>query len=74
MARKDTGETAVKREVWYAPDGGEYPVNADTLTPVEVTDLRSRGYSTTKPKGVDAEDNAGQGSVASGGPLSGAAE
>lgn len=56
--------------VYYAPDGGEYPVNEDTLTEVERVQLRSWGYSTEKPSAEDAE--AASVPVPDGGPLSGA--
>jgi hypothetical protein len=48
MARRDSGGDPTV--IYYAPDGSEYPVNGDTLTEVEKTNLRSQGYSTEKPK------------------------
>ena len=75
--RAETGETAPNTVVYYSPTGGEYPVNEDTLSAAERTNLAAWGYSTTKPE-VDpdvaeqvASNDAGAGAA---GPLSGAAD
>jgi hypothetical protein len=66
MANRRTGESGQNTEVWYAPDGGEYPVDADNLSAVERTQLVAQGYSTTKPS-----DPAPVVEVPQGGPLGG---
>jgi hypothetical protein len=68
-SRSSSSEPAVT--VYYAPDGSEYPVTGE-VSPVEAVELRSRGYSTDKPKGVDPD--ASPALVPDAGPLSGAAE
>jgi hypothetical protein len=70
--RQAAGETAPKMVTYYAPDGGEYPVNEDTLSAVERTQLRAWGYSTEKPDAAEAE--AAGTPIPDGGPLSGAAD
>jgi hypothetical protein len=50
MARRESSGTGGDPTViYYAPDGSEYPVNGETLTAVEKTNLASQGYSTQKP-------------------------
>lgn len=65
------GQTAPNTTVYYAPDGGEYPVDEDALTPVERTQLRSWGYTKDKPDPEVAAANTVP--IPDGGPLSGAA-
>ena len=70
--RQDTGETAPNVVTYYAPNGAEYPVNEDTLSAVERTELRAWGYSKDKPDPDVAAANATP--IPDAGPLSGAAE
>jgi hypothetical protein len=75
MARRGESSDGPQTVVYYHQQtGAEYPVTGD-VDAVEAVQLRAWGYGTEKPKDVPEElqDTAGEGTVASGGPLSGAA-